>query len=535
MIVVTSEGVPEDPEGHVWDVVVVGAGAGGATVGFAAARMGRSVLFLERGKRLDRDPTVIKGRPFSWTGGREAALNHGWWPQPVFRKEGESESPEYLPVGCGTGGSTAVFGMVMDRLRPEDFTPRQFFADVADSSLPEAWPISYEELEPFYERAEQLYRVHGTPDPLTSARGALLDAPPPSAKEQALFEALTACGLHPYRIHYAQDRVADCSLCPGMLCSRACRNDASRMCLEPAIERHGAHILAGCRVIRLEAQGRVVTRAMCDWNGRRIAIRGRVFVLAANALFTPALLMRSANEQFPDGLANSSRLVGRNLMLHVSDFLLLRLKRSPLGLEAAMQHGISLNDFYVREGTKMGNVHAHSVPIAQESTQAFLQMHMRWINRLPARVRSAIASFSSYLQRGSTVFATVLEDLPYTANCIRPRQWSDDEVTYEYRYPAELRARNRKLFSAFSVAVKPRFSLRPVPPFGKLNHGHACGTCRFGDDPKTSVLDRDNRAHDLDNLYVVDSSFFPSSGGINPSLTIAANALRVGEHIARRV
>jgi choline dehydrogenase-like flavoprotein len=421
--------------------------------------------------------------------------------------------------------------MVMDRLRPQDFTPRQFFAAVDGSSIPEAWPISYDELEPFYERAEQLYRVRGTPDPLTAARGALLEAPPPSPKEEALFDALTSCGLHPYRIHYAQDRVPGCSLCPGMLCARGCRNDASRMCLEPAIANHGAQVLTGCRVIRLEARQRTVTGATCDWNGRRITVRGRVFVLAANALFTPGLLLRSGN----DGLANSSGLVGRNLMLHVSDFLLLRLKRSPLGLEAAMQHGISLNDFYVHGGTKIGNVHAHSVPVAPEATQAFLQMHQRWINRLPARVGSAIASFGSYLQRGATVFATVVEDLPYTSNRVMPRPWSDDEVAYEYAYPAELQARNRTLFRAFNAAVKPRFSLQVVPPIGKLNHGHACGTCRFGDDPKTSVLDRDNRAHDLDNLYVVDASFFPSSGGINPSLTIAANALRVGEQIAARV
>ena len=530
-----AEGVPADPEGHVWDVVVVGAGAGGATAGYAAARLGCSVLFLERGKRIDHDPAVIKGRPYSWRGGAEAALNHGWWPKPVFRKEGESESPEYLPLGCATGGSTAVFGMVMDRLRPQDFTPRQFFADVGDSSIPEAWPISYEELAPFYERAEQLYRVRGTADPLTPAGGALLEAPPASPKEHALFDALTACGLHPYRIHYAQDRAEGCSLCPGMLCARRCRNDASRMCLEPAVASHGAQVLTGCRVVRLEARQRVVNAAECDWNGRRVTVRGRVFVLAANALFTPALLLRSGNEQHADGLGNSSGLVGRNLMLHVSDFLLLGLKRSPLALDAAMQHGLSLNDFYVRDGTKLGNVHAHSVPVAPEATQAFLQMHQRWINRLPARARSAIASFGSYLRRGSTVFATVVEDLPYAANRVTPRPWSDDEIGYEYTYPAELQARTRALVRAFRAAVKPRFSLQVVPPIGKLNHGHACGTCRFGDDPRTSVLDRNNRAHDLDNLYVVDASFFPSSGGINPSLTIAANALRVGEQIAARV
>jgi choline dehydrogenase-like flavoprotein len=529
-----TSGVHEDAEGHVWDVVVVGAGAGGATAGLAAARLARSVLFLERGKRIEHDSTVVKGRPFSWLGDADASLSHGWWPDPTFRKDGEDEIPERLPLGAGTGGSTAVFGMVMDRLRPLDFTPRRYFAGAGESTVPESWPITYDELEPFYEQAEQLYRVRGTPDPLYPSRGALLDAPAPTAKEQALSDALTACRLHPYRIHYAQDRVPDCAGCPGMLCPRACRNDAGRMCLEPAVEQHGARVLTGCRVTRLEAAGRTVTRALCDVNGRQVVIRGRVFVLAANALFTPALLLRSANDRFPDGLANSSGLVGRNLMLHVCDFLLLRLKRNR-GLDPLMLHGLSLNDFYLRGDTKLGNVHAHPVPVIPESAQAFLQMHMRWINRLPSRLRAAIASGGSFLTRDSTPFSTILEDLPYVTNRVLPRRGSDDEVTYEYRYPDELRARSWALFRALSDAVKARFVVQPLQPIGQLNHSHGCGTCRFGDDAKASVLDRHNRAHDLDNLYIVDASFFPSSGGINPSLTIAANALRIGEHIARRL
>ena len=524
-----------EPESHIWDVVVIGAGAGGATAGFAAARLGRSVLFLERGKSLDDDGSVVKGTPFSWESDEDAALRHGWWPDPFFRKEGDAEVPDRLPIGCGTGGSTAVFGMVMDRLRREDFTPRRFFPEARDASLPEAWPIAYEELEPFYDEAERLYRVRGTPDSLNPKRGGLLDPPSPSVKEQVLSDALSKCGLHPYRIHYAQDRVPDCSGCPAMLCSRECRNDAARMCLRPAIEQHGARILTNCRVLRLEVERRELKRAICEWNGRRVVIRSRVFVLAANAFFTPALLLRSANEQFPEGLANSSGLVGRNLMLHVSDFLLLRLKRSPLDLGSEMVHGLSLNDFYFHNGAKLGNINAHSVPIAQEATLAFLQMHMRSINRLPARLRSAVASISSYLYRGATVFATIVEDLPYAGNRVTPRPRSDHEVTYEYRYPNELRARNWKLVQGFSGAVRSRFSVRPLRPIGMLNNSHACGTCRFGDDPASSVLDRDNRAHDLDNLYVLDASFFPSSGGINPSLTIAANSLRVGEKIARRL
>jgi choline dehydrogenase-like flavoprotein len=524
-----------DPESELWDVVVIGSGAGGATAGFALARAGRSVLFLERGKLLHQDPSVTRGQPFSWTGDAEAALRHGWWPDCVYRRDGEREVAEHLPLGCGSGGSTALFAMVMDRFRPQDFEPRRFFASAGDSSLPEAWPIGYEELEPYYEQAEALYRVRGTQDPLSPSNKPIAEPLRPTDKELAISEALTRSGLHPYRIHYAQDRKPECTGCTAMLCPGECRNDAGRICLRPALEQHAASILPECRVVRLEEEGRSVRRAICDWNGRRIAVRGRIFVLAANAIFTPALLERSANERFPEGLANSSGLVGRNLMLHVSDFLLVRLKRASPALASDMNHGLSLNDFYVHDGSKLGNVHVHPVPVARETIAAFLRMHKKWINQLPAPAVSAIASIGSYLHRSSTVFTTVLEDLPYVGNRVRARPGSDDSVQYEYRYPNELRERSLGLFRAFTAAVRNHLHVRPLRPIGMLNGAHASGTCRFGADPATSVLDRDNRAHDLDNLYVADGSFFPSSGGMNPSLTIAANSLRVAEKITQRL
>jgi choline dehydrogenase-like flavoprotein len=526
---------PFDPEGHIWDVVVIGTGAGGATAGFAIALKGKSVLFLERGKALDHDPAVTRGQPFAWDGGSESALNHGWWPEPLIRKYGPHQVAGHQPIGAGTGGSTAVFGMVMDRLRPADFTPRESFPAAADSSLPDAWPIGYDELAPYYDRAEQQYRVRGTLDPLGPPRTALLPPPQATPRESAVSTALSECGLHPYRIPYAQDRVAGCQGCAAMLCPRECRNDAARMCLRPAVQQHGAQLLTGCRVVRLEEAGRAVRSAACDWQGKRLTIRARIFVLAANAFMTPDLLQRSSNARFPDGLANSSGMVGRNLMLHASDFLLVRSRRNPRGLAPAMNHGLSLNDFYTHEGVKLGNIHVHPVPVTREMTLAFMRMHMKRVNRLPRPLLSAAAAAGALLHRSSLAFSTVLEDLPYTCNRVLARKDGEAGVAYDYRHPHELRERSWKLFLAFKAAIAPRFTVRPLRPVGMLNMSHVCGTCRFGDDPRTSVLDRNNRAHDLDNLYVADASFFPSSGGINPSLTIAANSLRVGDAIASRL
>jgi choline dehydrogenase-like flavoprotein len=536
MTAVPWEVVPQDAEGHLWDVIVIGTGAGGSTAGFNLSRLGRSVLFVERGKLLHHDPTVVRGVPFSWTGNPETALNHGWWPRPVYhREEGDGASvPTRPPIGSGAGGSTAQFGAVMDRFRPQDFTPRRFFPDISDASLPEAWPISYEEMVPFYERAESLYRVRGTQDPLASTGASLLEPPPVSVRELAVLDALKGVGLNPYRIHSALEHVPGCCGCPGMLCPRACRNDAARICLYPALDRYGAKILPNCRAIRFEERSRVVERVICEWNRRRIALRARVFILAANAFLTPALLQRSASEHFPNGLANSSGLVGHNLMLHASNHLFMRLKRTSRSLGFNMNHGLSLNDFYVYNGTKLGNIHAHPI-VTRDELMTFLVQYYRGLNLLPGPLLSLITSMGTFLSRSWTVFAAIVEDLPYPGNYVAAKAGSEEDIVYTYRYPDELRRRAQMMCDGFKSAVAPLFDVRPLQPTGVLNGSHVCGTCRFGDDPRTSMLDRDNRAHDLDNLYVLDASFFPSSGGINPSLTIIANSLRATDKIAQRL
>jgi choline dehydrogenase-like flavoprotein len=538
------EAAARDAEGHLWDVIVIGTGAGGSTAGFNLARMGRSVLFVERGKLLHHDPAVVRGAQFSWRDNPERALNHGWWPRPVYEQEAEGGAalPTRPPIGSGAGGSTALFGAVMDRLRPQDFTPRRFFPDIPDASLPEAWPVSYEEMAPFYERAETLYRVRGTDDPLAPTGTRLIEPPPASDRELAVFGALQGAGLNPYRIHSASERVAGCAGCPGMLCPRACRNDAARICLYPALELYGAKILPNCRAVRLEEKGRAVEQVICEYDGRRIALRARVFILAANAFLTPALLQRSANQRFPDGLANSSGLVGRNLMMHATNHLFVRLKRSGPASGFNINHGLSLNDFYVDAGTKLGNIHAHPRAARDEVMRFLVQYYLqsggsgsrRWAAYLPGTLLRMMTSAGTFLTRSWTAFASIVEDLPYPGNHVAAKAGSDEDIVYTYRYPDELRRRARLLFDRFKSAIEPFFDVFPLQS-GALNGSHVCGTCRFGDDPQTSVLDRDNRAHDLDNFYVLDASFFPSSGGINPSLTIVANSLRATDKIDQRL
>jgi choline dehydrogenase-like flavoprotein len=535
---------PQDAESRLWDVIVVGTGAGGSTAGFNLARSGRSVLFVERGKLLHHDPSVVKGVQFYWRDQPEKALSHGWWPRPLYQREDEGAAahPTRPPIGSGTGGSTAQFGAVMDRFQPQDFTPRRFFPDIRDASLPEAWPVGYDEMAPYYAQAETLFRVRGTQDPLAQTRSELLEPLQASERELAVCAALQSAGLNPYRIHSALEHVPGCAGCPGMICPRACRNDAARICLYPALERHGAKILPNCRAIRVEEKNRTVERVICESNGRRVALRARAFVLAANAFLTPALLQRSASDRFPDGLANSSGLVGRNLMLHASNHLFARLKRAGPALGFDMGHGLSLNDFYVDGGTKLGNIHAHPRATRDELMKFLVVYYLqsggsgsrRWAAYLPGSLLRIMTSAATSLIRSWTVFAANVEDLPYPGNYVTAKAGSEEDIVYTYRYPDELRHRARLLLDRFRGAVEPYFDVRPLQS-GALNGSHVCGTCRFGNDPRTSVLDRDNRAHDLENLYILDASFFPSSGGMNPSLTIVANSLRATDKIALRL
>ncbi|NMO18682.1 GMC family oxidoreductase [Pyxidicoccus fallax] len=515
-----------------WDVVVIGTGMGGSTLGHALARQGRSVLFLERGpaRQSAEEPTAggvanPEATSLVAPSRKERLMRGGQWPEPL-RQELHAREPRTFahPLGVGGGGSSSRFGMVMDRFFPEDF---------------ESWPVTYDELAPWYEKAEALYRVRGSEDPMRPGVSFQLMPPPaPVGKEQALLEGFQALGLHPYRIHYACERLPGCDTCVGSLCLRECRNDAGRMCLRPALRSHGARIIDWCEVLSLEEENGAVTAAVCRREGETqpFKVRGRVFVLAAGAFMTPVLLQRSVSSRHPNGLANNRDLVGRNLMLHCSDHYLVTARRSLESFD--MAHGVSVNDFYRHAQGKLGNFHAHPFTIDEEKVLSWLQGG----HSLPAWLRvlsplfPLVANLGARLYRARTVFASVLEDLPYAENRVVGTS-EDGSVRYQYRVHDELRRRVDLSRRLFLRTLAPKFKVKLIsnPRDVALNLGHVCGTCRFGTSPETSVLDPSNRAHEVDNLYVVDASFFPSSGGINPSLTIAANALRVADTVHTRL
>jgi choline dehydrogenase-like flavoprotein len=531
---------PLEPEKETWDAVVIGTGMGGATAGYTLARLGRRVLFIEKGAFLHGHVRGVSREP----GGApptqpEARRASGWWPYPLTGRTSFKEERFFAPLGCGSGGTTTLYAAQLERFRPEDFRPRCYHPAAADSTLPDTWPIEYADLVPYYERAERLYRVCGTPDPLDSASsGASLRSPPPLGQSDSdLFESFRELGLNPYRAHVGCEYIDGCSGCGGMLCVRDCKSDSARICLLPALRDFGAKLLADCEVVGLAADCNTVRYVRCLLDGREIMVRGRVIILAAGALMSPILLLNSRSPAWSDGLANHSGLVGKNLMVHAHVWVAItaRQRRAADGPSKA----ISLNDFYVTDDAKLGTVQSLGMTVTPATIAYYLSNRIAY---LPAPLRlvlnPAIRILAKILElpfRNATVFAGILEDLPYSDNRVVPDPSAENGMRFEYRYPEELAVRSRRFLTKLQSALRPRHRLLMVSGKNNLDYGHVCGTIRFGKDPKTSVLDSNNRAHGVANLYVVDASFLPSSGGTNLSLTLAANAIRVGEVIDREL
>lgn len=525
---------PENPAGKEWDVVIIGTGMGGATIGHALAQRGRRVLFLEKGRLLfDADERGDGRMPLDPDDSPEGRLARGWWPTPIRGDTSFGRLEFFAPMGCVVGGTSALYAAQLERFTPPDFAPREHHPRAQGAALPEAWPISYEELVPHYRRAERLYNVCGTPDPLNPDPESPLRAPPPlSPRDQQLYDSFSRIGLHPYQAHIGYDFSEGCMECGGAMCPRRCKRDAGTTCLLPALQSHGAKILAECDVVRLEADQARVTRIVARWRGEELALRANTVVLAAGAFNSPVILLRSTSPAWPDGIGNRTGLVGRNLMLHASDFVAIRPEHP--ASEEGPKKAMAMNDFYVYDGRKLGAFQSVGIPVSPNYVGYYLRSTMKGQSRaVRALAKPAIMGMSyagAAYWDNAAIFATILEDLPYHDNRVVLDPNAPNGFRYEYQYPDELRERNRFFRRALAERLAPH-RVAVLTTDNNLNYGHVCGTCRFGYDPAESVLDPNNKVHDVDNLYVVDASFFPTSSGTNPSLTIAANALRVAEII----
>jgi choline dehydrogenase-like flavoprotein len=499
-----------------WDVIIIGTGIGGATVGRSLALEGLSVLFLEKGGRTDvSEESNVTGTP-------ESRLAHGWWPHPVTCRQSNGDRKRfYAAVGCALGGTSIHYAAALERMSASDFDGLH----TPNGSTP-PWPVSFGEFVPHYEAAEKLYGIGGEPSHEAEQRM--------SEWDRALMERMRQNGLRPDPLHVAIRYDDQCKECIGKVCPRGCKSDARVACLNEALRQRQCHIIERCDVQTLEADDKRVRVIKASHLGRELELRSRIVVLSAGAMHTPQILLRSRNEFWPQGLANSSDQVGRNLMFHTSDIFALWAPRR-LSRQARQRKSISVRDFYVHEGKRLGYVQSMGLDAGRGEIAGYIKDRLRRRgvqNELLLSLLAKLPSHVGALMLGSaSIFAAMTEDDPNPDNRIILDPNEPDGASFSYTITSDLRRRADELRLVFSRSVRPWRMVR-ISAELEMNYGHPCGTCRFGDDRTTSVLDRNCRTHDLENLYVVDASFMPRSGAINPSLTIAANALRVASKIA---
>jgi len=515
-----------------YDVIIIGTGAGGGTLARHLAPSGKRILLLERGDWLPRELQ-------NWDGEAVFVQNRYVSPDTWYDKEGKAFQPQ---VHYCVGGATKLYGAALYRQRKEDFGELRHHDGISP-----AWPISYDEMEPYYTKAEQLYQVHG-------ARGEDTTEPPYSApypfpavshepRIQQLSDDLEKAGYHPFHspngiMLNEQNRPFStcirCATCDGFPCLVHAKSDAEVMGVRPALEYPNVTLLTNARAIKLNtnASGTTVTEVVVERNGhsgQTETYQGDIVVVSCGAANSANLLLMSANDRHPNGLANGSDQVGRNYMYHNS-VAVLAVSREPNPTQ--FQKTLGLNDFYFgMEGFEypMGNI--QMVGKSQASM---------YKGEKPIQTKLAPMFTLNDIALHAVDFWLSTEDLPDPNN----RVSVDKEGKVTLSYTPNNDVPKQKLYDKLKSMLNhlgmhpdhliPRnmYMKNDIPVAGVA---HQAGTCRFGKDPKTSALDVNCKAHELDNLYVVDTSFFPSISAVNPALTAIANALRVGDHLLERL
>jgi choline dehydrogenase-like flavoprotein len=512
-----------------YDVIIIGSGAGGGTLARHLAPSGKRILLLERGDWLPREPQ-------NWSAADVFVDNRYVSPDTWYDGDGKPFQPQ---VHYCVGGATKLYGAALYRFRKEDFSELTHHGGISP-----AWPITYEEMEPYYTKAEQLYQVHGTrgEDPTEPPASAPYPFPAVTHEPRIakLAEDFAAAGLHPFHSpcgvmlnegNMPYSNCVRCSTCDGFPCLVHAKSDAEVLGVRPALEHDNVTLLTNATAVKLntDAAGSAVAEVVVERDGAKETYSADIIIVSAGAANTAKLLLSSASDKHPNGLANGSDQVGRNYMFHNSQAVL-AISKEPN--PTVFQKTLGVNDYYFASDAwefPMGNIQMVGKSVAE-----------MYRGEKPLMTKLAPTFSLDEVATHAIDFWLSTEDLPLAEN----RVSLDANGNVKLAYKASNDEARDRLFKQLR-SLLGRLGMHEhhlIPRWAYLENkipvagvAHQAGTTRFGSDPASSVLDTDCRAHELDNLYVVDTSFFPSISAVNPALTAMANAVRVGDHLLERL
>jgi choline dehydrogenase-like flavoprotein len=508
-----------------YDIIIIGTGTGGSTIAWKLASTGKKILILERGgfipkekENWDPHEVVTKGR---------YRPKEDWY---------DRDDKPFKPfIHYNVGGNSKMYGAALFRFRKSDFEEVNHYGGVSP-----AWPLKYDTYENYYEQAEKLYSVHGKRGIDPSEPPAKSDYPlPPLAYEpliQDLEGKLKQAGLRPFPLPMGMKLPQDYTATEapvvlenfdGFSDPTDSKADGQVICLRPALKNKNVTLMTHAYVEKLITgkSGERVTEAEVIINGEKIKFSADIFIMACGAVNSAALLLRSANEMHPTGLANSSDQAGRNLMLHHNGCLVAFTNKKN---DCVFQKSLGLADFY--HGADNSAFPLGEIQLMGRNDPDTIM----WMGEtlFPGKTYAE-------LKEKSIDFWLTAEDLPHADNRVTLRNDGTIKVSYTRTNYTAFEKLKDKLKEVFTKLGELDSDYKDVKWGGYdldiSGMSHQNGTLRFGSDPRTSVLDLNCKTHDLENVYVVDASFFPSCGAFNPALTIAANALRVGDHLINTV
>ena len=504
-----------------YDFIIIGTGAGGGTLACKLASSGKKILILERGGFPPREEDNWSTRAV-FTEAKYKA-RETWL---------DAKGKEFHPgIHYYVGGNTKVYGAALLRFRKEDFGEIKHHG-----GLSPAWPIVYEDLEPYYCQAEKLYHVHGSrgidPTEPPASKPYAYDPLPQEPRIQELYDDFQKAGLHPFPLPVGVQLPDESSggQAPFVMGSfdgfpdpTESKADAHVIGIKPALQHRNVTLLTDCLVEKLvtDDSGKTIKEVHTSGNGEKQIFTAGKVIVSCGAINSAALLLRSANDKHPDGLANSSGVVGRYYMCH-NNSAMLAISKKPNPTRFGKTFAI--NDYYF--GSDDWDYPLGHIQMLGKSNAEMLK------GDAPAIAPNMALD---YMAKHAVDFWLTSEDLPDPDNRVMVNKngqlqlfYKENNLEGHKRLMGKLKKLLKHLGCEEQLFSQSIYLGKKIPLAGTA---HQCGTVRFGNDPATSALDINCKAHDLDNLYVVDGSFFVSSSAVNPGLTIIANALRVGDHL----